>query len=150
MTDPETHTTINVKRVSVAAWEAAKAAAIRQGETMGAWLSRALATQAGMEAGPRELPPVARPAGNPELLPPEQLAGLLHGVAALAGSTGVSPAKADVRRAYRLADAMVREASGLPQRPVRARPAIEADGKASGKEVSIERIAGMKTARLTS
>jgi cysteine synthase A len=88
MTDPEATTTINVKRVSAAAWEAAKAAAIRQGKTMGAWLSRAIATQADMEAGPREVPPVARPAANPELLPPERLAELLHGVAALSSSTG--------------------------------------------------------------
>ncbi len=118
-------TTINVKSVSAAAWERAKSSATKQGETMGAWLSRAINRLADSEAGPREFPPsLANPA--PEMVKPDSpsvpvspvdLATLMQGMASLASATGVPPAKADVRRAYGLADDLVRDARGIPRKP---------------------------------
>lgn len=52
-------------------------------------------------------------------LNPSELAGLMHGMAALATATGTPPAKADARRAYALVDDHVRAARGMPPRPVR-------------------------------
>lgn len=138
MDNPEgDKTTINVKAVSARSWERAKASAIKQGQTMGAWLSRAIDQLADAEAGPREFPPVkpaANPAvetGNPGQAPgmtAGELADLMRGVAALATASGTSPAKADLRRAYGLADELVREARGLPRKP---RPV----GKAAGQSL---------------
>ncbi len=41
----------------------------------------------------------------------------MQGMASLASATGVPPAKADVRRAYGLADDLVRDARGIPRKP---------------------------------
>lgn len=153
-------TTINVKAVSGRAWEKAKSSAIKQGETMGTWLSRAINQLADREAsGPRELAPLPvnlPPAvnslatqprsvleqlathpvnlrgetGNPGPANPmsvDDLASLMHGMAALASATEVPPAKTDIRRAYGLADDLVRDARGMPRRP------RVAGGKADGK-----------------
>ena len=81
--------TINVKGVAARAWERAKTAALKQDETMGVWLSRAIDYRADAEAGPREFPP-ANPAANPEpktvkpeaVMAAEQLADLMRGMAA--------------------------------------------------------------------
>jgi hypothetical protein len=134
-------TTINVKGVSAKAWERAKAAAAKQDETLGVWLSRAANQLADREAGPREFPP--QPPANlaPEMVKPSgltapELAALLQGMAALATATGTSPAKADVRRAYALVDDHVREARGIPPRPIRLHPR---PGKANGQPLAIER-----------
>ena len=119
-------TTINVKGVSVRAWERAKASAIRQGQPMGVWLSRAIVQLADMEAGPREFPPANPSAnlgagtGNPgpaATMTAADLADLMRGMAAYAEATGVPQAKADVRRAYGLADELVRDARGIPRKP---------------------------------
>jgi len=58
--------TINVKGVSEKAWETAKKAALKQNETMGSWLSRAIPHLANLEAGPREFPPERL--ANPETI----------------------------------------------------------------------------------
>ena len=119
MANPEDErTVINVKGVSVEAWEIAKKAANKQGEPMGTWLSRAARTQANLEDGPRELPPLpvanlGRNSGNPSLLPIEQLGALMQGMAALSAATGTPPAKGVTRRAYALVDDHIRDASGL-------------------------------------
>ena len=114
--------TINVKGVAARAWERAKTAALKQDETMGVWLSRAIDYRADAEAGPREFPP-ANPAPKtvkPEAaLAAEQLADLMRGMAALATATSIAPAKADIRRVYRLADDLVRDARGMPPRKLR-------------------------------
>lgn len=131
-------TVINVKGVSVQIWEKAKRAANKQGQPMGVWLSRAADHLANLEDGPREFPPdvSANPepkTGNPSGMASDHLAGLMQGMAALVAATGMAPSKAVVRTAYRLMDAQVREASGLPPRPVRI-----AAGKASGQSLLLD------------
>lgn len=127
-------TVINVKGMSLRAWERAKKAASKQDETMGAWLARAVDHLANLEDGPRELPPLP-PAnlepktGNPSSLPVEGLGALMQGIAAVSAATGIVPAKSNVRRLYALADDAVREAGGMSPRPVRVR----APGKAPGQ-----------------
>lgn len=103
---------------------------------MGSWLSRAADHLANLEDGPREIPP-SMPAnlvsemGNPVPAPVEGLGVLMQGMAALAGVTGTTPAKADTRRLYALVDDQVRQARGLPPRPVRRRN----PGKAAGQSL---------------
>ena len=139
-------TVINVKGVSVQAWEKAKRAAHKQGQPMGAWLSRAAEHLASLEDGPRELPPLppanpsslasanlGREMGNPSSLPIESLGALMQGIAAVAAATGTAPAKSNLRRLYALADDHVRDASGLPPRTVRG----QAAGKAAGQSLLI-------------
>ena len=127
-------TVINVKGMSLRAWEKAKRAASKQDQTMGAWLSRAVDHLANLEDGPREFAPV-QPAnlepksGNPSSLPIEQLGLLMQGLAALSTATGTAPAKGNLRRLYTLADDHVREASGSPARPVRVRTSGKAFGQ---------------------
>ena len=126
MGNPENErTTINVKGMSATAWERAKVAANRNGEAMGAWLTRAVTQLADREAGAREIPPqpanLAPATGNRGSLGVEQLAELMHGMAALAAATGTPPAKPDIRRAYHLVDEHIREARGMPPRPIRVR-----------------------------
>lgn len=133
-------TTINVKGVSAKAWERARNAAAKQDETMGEWISRAANQLADMEAGPREFPPQSPANLAPEMvkptgLTPEQLASLMQGMAALATATGTPPAKADVRRAFALVDDHVREARGMPPRPIRLRAG---PGKANGQALALE------------
>ena len=53
--------------------------------------------------------------------PVEGLGQLMQGLAALAAVTGTPPAKADTRRLYALVDDQVRQARGMPPRPVRRR-----------------------------
>lgn len=131
-------TVINVKGVSVQAWEKAKRAAAKQGQPMGLWLSRAAEHLANLEDGPREFLP-SQPAnlepksGNPSSLPVEGLGVLMQGIAAVAAATGTAPAKSNLRRLYALADDHVRDASGLPPRPVR----VPASGKAAGQSLLI-------------
>lgn len=130
-------TTINVKSVSVAAWDRAKKAATKQGEAMGEWLSRAINQLADIEAGPREFPPANPPVnqisetGNPVrfALSPAELSDLMHAQAALTTATGKLPAKADTGRAHALAAEMVRAAIGMPPKPLRI-------GKAPAKKIN--------------
>lgn len=61
-------TIINVKGMDAAAWEEAKRAANRRGETMGEWLSRACLAQARTEQRDGIIEPAA--AANPPAAPP--------------------------------------------------------------------------------
>lgn len=123
--------TINVKSVSSYAWDRARAAATRQGETMGEWLSRAVTQLTDREASAaRELPP-ARPRPDlgqinpmPVPLAAADLADLMRSMSALAAASGTLPLKASVRLAYGLADALVRDAHGLPRKLPRIGKAI--------------------------
>ena len=138
--------TINVKSVSAKSWERAKVAANKQGQTMGEWLSRAINQLANNEAGPRELPalPAANlkpktgnpgPAGPAAGMSAGDLADMMRGLAALATASGTPPAKADIRRAYGLADDLVRDARGMPRksRPIgkASRQSLLENGKAN-------------------
>ena len=128
-----------MKAVSAKAWERAKNAAAKQDETMGEWISRAANQLADREAGPREFQPQSVANLAPEMVKPPgltapELAGLMQGMAALATATGTPPAKADVRRAYALVDDHVREARGMPPRPIRLpkpRPQAQIEGAVS-------------------
>jgi hypothetical protein len=119
--------------------EAATAAADRAGMSVGAWLCQVIdeAVQAEREPiGTKTLAPKT-PAG---LTTPE-LADLMRSMAALATATGVPPAKADLRRAYVLADDHVRVARGMPPRPTRLPPAkakrqLALEGKAEAEQNS--------------
>lgn len=123
---PDETTTINVKSVSSRAWERAKASAIKQGETMGTWLGRAIDQLATAEAGPREFPP-ANPAvnlsaksGNPGPANPlaaEDIAAVMQGVASLAAATGIKPSVSTVRQLYAAADDIARDERGIPRKP---------------------------------
>lgn len=126
----EDRTTINVKGVPTAAWETARRAAAKQGETMGAWLGRAIETKANLEAGPREFPP-EKPAANPgftgqQIVPPyvgevtpEGFGAMMQGWSAFAQATGKPPPRAVISRANRLGDAILRKNLGLPVPPQR-------------------------------
>lgn len=140
MANPNDVTTvINVKGVSVTAWDRARKMAQRNGETMGSWLSRAVSHLADMEDGPREFPPgeLVKQGGNPgQSISPEHLAGLMDALTRLSVATGVLPLKREVRLLQVTADATVREAQGLPPAPRRL------PGKAGGKERSEKGKAG--------
>jgi hypothetical protein len=136
MANPGEETTIiNVKSVSAAAWEKAKKAATKQGETLGEWLSRAITQVADREAEqPRELPPV-KPS-RPGTMPASEVSHMMQAMAALAAATGRPPPKAITARAYRLADDLFRSEMGLPPNPVRLsglarRQSLLENGKAS-------------------
>jgi hypothetical protein len=140
-------TTINVKAVSARAWERAKSSAIKQGETMGAWLSRAINQLADAEAGPREFPPVKPAAnlpaetGNPgPAAAPEAIAhafgALLSGQAALVAATGIQPLKREVRLAHALVDALSRDMQGIDRLPPpKPRQSRSRGGKAAGQSL---------------
>lgn len=66
--------TVNVKNVRKDAWERGKAAALRSGEQMGPWLSRAIDQLANLEAGERYILPSER--ANPTPIPPANLPAL--------------------------------------------------------------------------
>ena len=93
-------TVINVKGVSISAWEDAKRSAAKVGESMGFWLSQAARDRANLLAGDRVILP-----GNPEPvkgnpLEPGQVAALMQGFAATVAATGVQPKVALVKQAY--------------------------------------------------
>lgn len=142
---PNDKTTINVKAVPVKSWERAKSCAAKQDEAMGEWLHRAINQLADMEAGPREFPPVKpeankiSEAGNPgqSTMTPGELAGLLGGIAAAAAACGVPAARADLRRAYGLADDMVRDARGIPRKPRPSGKALRQSSLLSGKSTPL-------------
>lgn len=141
--DPE-RTTINVKGVPAPAWETARRAAAKRGDTMGTWLGRAIEMQANLEAGPREMPP-EKPEANRGFtgqqmevpyvgaVTPEGFGAMMQGWASFSQATGKPPPRAVVSRANRLGDAIVRAALGLPGQPKRL---------AAGKTLTIERKPG--------
>jgi hypothetical protein len=137
----EERTTINVKSVSVSAWERAKKAAAKQDDPMGVWLSRAAHHLADMEAGPREFPPAPPPpsASGPEpaerKLSATELAALMQASAAFSAATGVKPAVRDAQRLHATLDAMVREGTGQPPRTVRPPRNAPLIGKAEGQSL---------------
>jgi hypothetical protein len=83
----DTKIVVNVKGVNGAAWEHAKAAAARSGETLGQWISRAADQLATREAGDRIIPP-ARGANPAPAAPPPGPA--LGDVAALLQAMGMA------------------------------------------------------------
>ena len=114
----EAETTINVKRVKAASWEAARKLAAKHGEHMGATLSRAIDQMANSDTFPREIPP--SPSGNPIAIsgnPTSDLVPLLHAAAAVAAATGgkftVVPGLASLLKDR------VRAERGLPPSPPR-------------------------------
>ena len=89
-------TVINVKAVSIAAWEKGKAAAAKADETMGTWLSRAIIQLADREAGERYIPP-AKP------VKPATAPGVdLHDVAAVLVAMGQANIQVQKRVASRV------------------------------------------------
>ena len=103
-------TTVNVKGVRISTWEKARAAARRDDESMGEWLTKALEHYTGLQAGPRELPP------EPITVAPQlgQACELLHALAAVAASGQMGR---DARaRMNRLAMAAAAAVDGQPLR----------------------------------
>jgi len=100
------------------------AAARDEGLTVGQWLERVIRERVA------EGRPSPQPVGASSLTPTE-LAGLMQGMAALATATGTPPAKADMRRAYALVDDQVRQARGMPPRPIR-QPKAKAQAQLEG------------------
>ena len=122
MDDPRT--VINVKAVSIAAWEKGKAAAAKADETMGTWLSRALNQLADREAGERYIPP-AKP------VKPDAVPGVdLHDVAAVLVAMGQANIQVQKRVAARVNGLLF---AVLP--PARLIPSLTAreKGKATAK-----------------
>lgn len=118
--DDDATTTVNVKSVSVRAWERAKICASREGQSMGAWLSGAIDARADQQAGPREFPPTHAtiPFANPiqnlgNTMTPMELAAIMNGLAALATASGKPTSRAAASQANALADNMLRKARGL-------------------------------------
>jgi hypothetical protein len=132
MTDKndDAKTIINVKGVSVEAWEAAKKAANKQDQTMGEWLTRALNHLANLEAGPREFLPIPAANPDPETVNPNQAAALAALATLAPVLAGIGPkltrqAASDVSA---LISGFAREARGLPPRAKASRR-----GKADGQ-----------------
>lgn len=120
-TPEEATTTINVKNVRSTAWERAKLAANRQGETMGEWLSRAIDHLANLESGQREIAP-----GKPV----KPTAELLAEIAPVVGGNLADMTREARSSVSALVDAHIRESQGLPPRPVRVPPPRLAGRKA--------------------
>jgi hypothetical protein len=95
-------TIVTIKGMPVDAWETAKSAALRTGETLGEWSARAIRQLAERERGERVFPPGQSgqtvdlaDSVNPVSPPPSgpsaaELAGLMQAVAAMAAATGVA------------------------------------------------------------
>lgn len=99
--EPDEKTIINVKGVSLKAWERAKTAAGRNDETLGSWVSRAANLLADMEAGGREYVPgrPAEPATHDQITARIGAVGaLLQGYAAMATATGRPAGRATVSK----------------------------------------------------
>jgi hypothetical protein len=114
---PTDRTTVTVKGLSIEAWEQAKKAAIKRGETQGEWLGRACLHLANLESGDAVLAP-----GKPDH--PPASAGDLQAFAAVLqgmGTAGVKPTKRVASKVNRLLDLQL--ASALPPPPPRRSPA---------------------------
>lgn len=119
---PLDRTTVTVKGLSTEAWEQAKKAAIKRGETQGEWLSRACLHLANLESGD-----VVLPAGKPKPGPviPAVPAVDLPAVAAVLhamGAAGVKPQRQVAGRVNRLLNHHLAASLGLP--PPKARGAL--------------------------
>jgi hypothetical protein len=128
---PIERTTITVKGVAVDAWETARKAANKRGETQGEWLSRACLHLANLESGDAVLRP-----GKPDTPPPPPIATAadVQATAALLHAMGVAGAALDeaaVKRANQLLKRQMRVNLGLappkPRPAPRALPAPAAD-----------------------
>ena len=119
-------TIINVKGVSAKAWETTKKRANLRCETMGEWLTRAINTQANLEAGPREFPPAnpATPSANPP--PPTVDLREVASVLAACGAAGVPLQKRVAGRVNALLFAAL-----PPARQISGRKESPSDGLAS-------------------
>jgi hypothetical protein len=129
-------TTVNVKSMPVDAWNMAKAASSKTGETLGEWLARAIRQLAEREAGVREISPtkiLAKPQANlaiPPSLSPGEVESLAQAMRLATEGAGVPLPKASARHVVALATQHLRAARGLPEpKPRVRRQAIE--GKAA-------------------
>lgn len=121
-------TTITVKSVEVEAWAAAKASILRSGETMGAWVSRAIRQLAQREEGVREILPDERPAVSlglppvsvgfaPEVFPAEALTLLretMLAAHAVSVASGVPVPKGVASHGFAVLASQLRIARGMP------------------------------------
>ena len=129
MADPQVErTTITVKSVEAEAWIMARAAVARTGESMGAWLSRAIRQLAEGEKGVREILPDERPAVSPglppvspqftaEVFPAEALALLrdtMLAAHAVSVAAGVPVPKGVATHSFALLSSHLRTARGMP------------------------------------
>jgi hypothetical protein len=133
--DEETPSNWTIKNVPPAVRKEALKWAGKRGETAAEWLARAVATQAGIDAGDRIEMPSEKPAPEPAASPgpsPEQL----HALAELAREAREGARAAEVnfpksaaRQTLALLDAAQRAALGKPPKLPRQRklalPAIE-------------------------
>jgi hypothetical protein len=126
-----------IKSVPIETRKLAVACATKQGDTMAAWLVKAVRNQANLEAGERVLPPanqVNLPAVRlPALTDPAvtvdmgELAELMQAAQAVAQAAGVPIPKATARHAIALTTAQLRAARGLP--PKRPRQTSHENGQ---------------------
>lgn len=106
-------TIVTIKGIDPDAWETAKRAAIRRGETQGEWLSRACLYLANLEANDSVLPGLAPAISEAH---EEKTIELLKAM----GAAGVAPNNALIHRANRLAN--LRAKAALPAPIHRAKP----------------------------
>jgi hypothetical protein len=120
-------TIINVKAVSVGSWERAKKAAVKNGETLGSWVSRACDQLANLEAGERYIPPAnrsfaapANPANLPALPPVDfsEVAAILVAMK----EAGLPVQKRIGQHVNALLNNRLRDVRGMPEERPRGRP----------------------------
>jgi hypothetical protein len=136
-------TTINVKGMSIEAWERAQICSQKQEQTRGVWLTRAVnhlaEIEEAAETGMAPAKPGNTPAksgaiqAHPARMETAELQALMQSMAALAQATGIRPALAEIRRCYAAVDDRIRQDRGLAPRPIRTAPK---PGIANGKTVT--------------
>jgi hypothetical protein len=94
--------TVTIKAIETEAWEMAKRAATKRGETQGEWVSRACRAQANLEAGDGVMQPGKpdnpAPVANPYAAEVQAIAVLLTAM----GAAGARPNRLAVGKANRL------------------------------------------------
>jgi hypothetical protein len=119
---------MTIKNVPIATRKKMAAAAARADETMSEFLVRAVDTQVAVDAGNQVIPPGQPDKPEPQvpaLIPVSvvDLAGLMQALAAVGSAHGLPPGV--TREAYAAARMRLREARGLPGKPIRkTRPEI--------------------------
>jgi hypothetical protein len=141
--DDEPRQIVNIKGIRTTSWERARAASARSGETLGAWVSRALDQLADRESGERFLPAATPPANPANPAAAADLAAIGAALMGLAQAGGTAQARV-VREVNR---AIFAQAGGqlAPRKPrLIAGKAGAGNGKASDEQGGIAGIsAGM-------